>query len=61
MKPKRKTFDCIEMKRRAAEKIMGEIGGMTREEELAYWERGTEELRRIQRTKKTVSPVVQGR
>ncbi len=46
---KTKTFDCVDMKHKAAERIRGEIAGMTPEEELAYWRRGTEELRAIQR------------
>ena len=61
MKPKTKRFDCVEMKRRGAEKIMQEIQGMTREEELQYWRRGTEELRRLQRSTKSRSPVTQGK
>jgi len=34
----RKDFDCVEMKRKGAEKIYEEIKDMTRAEELAYWE-----------------------
>lgn len=44
-----KSFDCVEMKRRGAEKIREKLQGMTREEELAYWARGTEELLDLQR------------
>lgn len=39
-----KTFDCVEMKRRGAEKVRHATQGMTREEELAFWMRGTAEL-----------------
>lgn len=41
---KRKTFDCVAMKRRGAEKVQRTTRGMTREAELAFWSRGTAEL-----------------
>ncbi len=41
---KTKTFDCVEIKHRAAEKIREQVRGMTRDEERTFWERGTEEL-----------------
>jgi len=44
-----KTFDCVEMKRRGAEEVQKVLAGMTPEEELAYWQIGTEELRKRQR------------
>ena len=44
MGTKTKTFDCVEMKRRGAEKVRRATQGMTREEELAFWSRGTAEL-----------------
>ena len=46
---KTKTFDCVEMKRQGAEKVQQELAGMTREEEIAFWQRGTEELKQYQR------------
>jgi len=46
---KTKTFDCVEMKRKGAERVMERTKGMTREEELAYWKKGTEELRKLQK------------
>lgn len=39
-----KIFDCVAMKHRGAEKIRRATQGMTREEELAFWSRGTAEL-----------------
>ena len=45
---KKKKFDCVEMKRKGAERVMERTKGMTREEELAYWKKGTEELRKLQ-------------
>ena len=44
METKTKTFDCVAMKRKGAEQVLRETRGMTREEELAYWARGTEQL-----------------
>ncbi|MFH0793856.1 MAG: hypothetical protein V2A74_07485 [bacterium] len=44
MKTKTKKFDCVEMKRRGAEKVRRATEGLTREEELAFWSRGTAEL-----------------
>jgi hypothetical protein len=45
MEKKTKDFDCVEMKRRGAERVHRETSALTPEEELAYWQRGTEELR----------------
>lgn len=41
---KTKTFDCVEMKRKGAERVMERTKGMTREEELKYWQEGTARL-----------------
>ena len=35
---KAKTFDCVEMKHRGAEKVREQIDGMTLEQELAFWQ-----------------------
>ncbi len=48
MKTPRKKFDCVEMMHKGAEKVRRETEGMSREQELAYWQRGTEELKRLQ-------------
>lgn len=45
----KKKFDCVEMQHRGAEAIRRATQGMTREEELAYWQRGTAELLEMQR------------
>jgi hypothetical protein len=42
---KTKTFDCIEMKRRAAERIHKEIGDLTLEQKTEYWRRQSQEFR----------------
>lgn len=44
MGARKKKFDCVEMKRQGAEKVQRATKGMTREEELAFWSRGTAEL-----------------
>ena len=46
--PERKTFDCVEMKRRGAERVMAETQGMTFEEEVVYWNKESEEFRAFQ-------------
>jgi len=49
---KTKTFDCVEMKRRGAKRIVKELEGKTFEEKLKYWRNGTEKLRKLQKDKK---------
>lgn len=46
---KTKTFDCVEMKRQGAERVMKHIKGMTLEEQLSYWQEGTARLRERQK------------
>ena len=41
----KKTFDCVEMKRKGAERIYQLVKDMTPAEELEFWRRGTEKLR----------------
>ena len=48
MKRKKKKFDCVEMKRRGAALLREKLKGMTPEEELEFWRRETEKLRREQ-------------
>ncbi len=48
---KTKTFDCVEMKHKGAQRIMDEIKKMTSEEQLNYWKKATEEFRTLQRQK----------
>lgn len=45
---KAKTFDCVEMKHRGAEKVREQINGMTLEQELAFWQERSRILRRRQ-------------
>ncbi|MCK6486526.1 MAG: hypothetical protein HUU22_11980 [Phycisphaerae bacterium] len=39
---KTKTFDCVEMKRRAAERIVRQTKDLTFAEKVAYWRRRSE-------------------
>jgi len=40
----KKTFDCVEMKHRGAEKVQAHLATMTLEEQLCYWEQRGREL-----------------
>ena len=40
----KKTFNCLEMKHRAAEKVQALLATMTLEEQLRYWEQRGREL-----------------
>lgn len=51
---KTKTFDCVRMKRQGAERVMKQLEGKSFQEQLEYWQKGTEDLkRRQQELKKT--------
>jgi hypothetical protein len=43
-----KKFDCVAMKRQAATALYEQLKTMTPEEQLAYWKRGTDQLRQQQ-------------
>ncbi len=43
-----KKFDCVEIKRRGAEKVQKETEGMNREQELKYWQLSTQKLKKHQ-------------
>jgi hypothetical protein len=49
---KTKTFDCVEMKRRGAELVRRQLKGKTFEEQLEYWQKGTDRLKKLQRQAK---------
>ncbi len=51
----KKTFDCVEMKRRGAERIYNQVANMTLKEQLAFWLERTELLRKHQQTVKMKS------
>jgi hypothetical protein len=44
----KKTFDCVRMKWQGAEQVMKRLEGKSLQEQLEYWQRGTEDLRRRQ-------------
>ncbi len=46
MNTETKTFDCVEMKRQGAKRILERVHGLSVEEELAYWEDRDEAFRR---------------
>lgn len=43
-----KTFDCVEMKRRAALRIHEQLKGMSMEEKVAYWRKRHTEIQQEQ-------------
>jgi len=45
---KMKTFDCMRMKREGAELVMKQLEGKSTAEQLEYWNRGTEDLKKRQ-------------
>jgi hypothetical protein len=47
-----KKFDCVKMKRLGSEGILDKIKDMNPEEQLAYWQKHTEALRKRQQTKR---------
>jgi hypothetical protein len=49
---KTKTFDCVEMKRRGAELVRKQLEGKSLAQQLEYWQKGTDELKKFQKRKK---------
>jgi hypothetical protein len=45
---KAKSFDCVAMKRRGAESVRKQLEGKSFEQQLEYWRKGTEDLKRLQ-------------
>jgi len=46
---KTKTFDAVRMKRQGAERVMKQLEGKSLREQLEYWQKGTEDLKKLQR------------
>jgi hypothetical protein len=44
-----KTFDCVKMKRKGGARVLKNLQGKSTEEQLRYWQKGTDDLRRHQR------------
>jgi len=45
---KTKTFDCVQMKRRGAELVRKRLEGKSFQQQLKYWQKGTDELKKLQ-------------
>jgi len=45
---KNKKFDCVEMKRQGAQKVLEKTSKMTREEELRFWQERSQKLKQSQ-------------
>ena len=41
----KKTFDCVEMKRKGSQAVYEALQGKSRDEQLAYWRERNEETR----------------
>jgi hypothetical protein len=50
---KNKKFDCVKLQHDGAEKVYELTHNMTIAEEIAYWQRRSEELRRLRLIRKT--------
>ena len=46
---KAKIFDCVEMKHQGAAVIQKQLESKSREQQLRYWQEGTEVLKRLQK------------
>jgi hypothetical protein len=44
----KKKFDCVELKHKGADVVQARLAGMTREEQLVYWEERTRALLALQ-------------
>ena len=49
---KTKTFDCVQMKRQGAELVRKQLEGKSLEQQLEYWQKGTSELKKLQKQAK---------
>ena len=45
---KNKKFDCVEMKRQGAQKVLEKTSKMTRQEELRFWQERSQVLKQSQ-------------
>lgn len=45
---KDKPFDCVEMMHRGQAEVKSRLAGLSRQEQLAYWQQRSEELRQKQ-------------
>jgi hypothetical protein len=47
-----KTFDCVRMRRQGAEQVMKQLEGKSLQEQLEYWQKGAEDLKKLQQKRK---------
>ncbi len=47
-----RTFDCVQMKRRGAELVQKHLEGKSFEQQLQYWQKGTNQLKELQKQAK---------
>ena len=47
----KKKFDCVEMKQKGSVDVLKSTQNLTREEELKYWQNGTNELKQLKNEK----------
>jgi hypothetical protein len=45
---KTKTFDCVQMKRKGAEMVRQQLRGRTFEQQIKFWQKRTDELKKLQ-------------
>jgi len=50
---KTKTFDCVQMKRRGGELVRKKLEGKTLKQQLKFWKKGTDELKKLQTKQKS--------
>ena len=48
MDMKRKAFDCVRMTRQGAEQVLKQPVGKSLQEQLEFWQKGTEDLKELQ-------------
>jgi len=54
---KNKRFDCVEMKHKGAEQVGQAIAGLSKEQQIDYWRRGSEALRQeLQKAHELIAP-----
>ncbi len=54
---KNKRFDCVEMKHKGAERVYQAIAGLSKEQQIDYWRRGSEALRQaLQKAQEKKTP-----
>jgi len=45
-----KSFDCVEMKRKGADKVQSNLNQLNRQQELEFWMKGTDDLIKLQKS-----------